>query len=70
MPTAESEETMHLFIDFLAEGGICQAACECQRSRRVCARVHACARDRVPIYMTHWREARNVIQSQKDAERA
>lgn len=68
MPTAESEETMHLFIDFLAEEGICQAACERQRSRGGC--VHACTRDRVPIYMTHWREARNVIQPQKDAERA
>lgn len=29
MPAAQSEETMHLFIDFLAEGRICQTVCAC-----------------------------------------
>ena len=50
MPTAESEETMHLFIDFLAEGRICQSVCVCvcveQRAYAcvcVCVCVCACA---------------------------
>lgn len=60
MPTAESEETMHLFIDFLAEGGICQTRCVC-----VCVRGgRLCICEYVPmcLYMTetHWREAREM----------
>lgn len=61
MPTAESEETMHLFIDFLTEGGICQTVCVflcvCARGVNVCL----CVRVHVSMYLymteTHWREA-------------
>lgn len=67
MPTAESEETMHLFIDFLAEGRICQTVCNvcvcvCQRCERRSVRMCACARAPICDRDTLEARKRNVIQ--------
>ncbi len=63
MPTAESEETMHLFIDFLAEGGICQTVRVCVRGVSLCVPMH--------LYMTetHWREAREMWFSPEETQK-
>lgn len=61
MPTAESEETMHLFIDFLAEGRICQTVCARTRQRRECMSVRVRGRAGAPtVYMTRCKEAREM----------
>lgn len=62
MPTAESEETMHLFIDFLAEGGFVRL---CVRVRGVS--VCLCAWAHAPIYDRDTLEGskRNVIQPRR-----
>lgn len=70
MPTAESEETMHLFIDFLAEGRICQTVCARTRQRRECMSVRVCGRAGAPIYDTLQGSKRNVIRARGDAGRA
>lgn len=69
MPAAQSEETMHLFIDFLAEGRICQTVCACVSVRVRQSTFILCDRDtlggRKRRVTQAWREMRSAGEPDK-----
>lgn len=69
MPAVQSEETMHLFIDFLAEGRICQTVCAWVSVRVRQSTFILCDRDtlggRKRRVTQAWREMRSAGEPDK-----